>query len=163
MQKSFLLAVTLLLVGAGCATTSTTTLETTPAPETSANTNQDTLDTTPDESGTGLGVEVTTDVSINTNVDAEQKVVEVTVVGTNMVFDVKEIRVKKGDTVRVTFKNEEGFHDWVIDEFNAKTKQIGAGKEETVEFVADQTGTFEYYCSVGKHRENGMVGTLIVE
>lgn len=86
-----------------------------------------------------------------------------TVVGTDFDFDVKEMKVKKGDTVTIVFKNSAGFHDWVIDEFDAKTKQLAAGKEETITFVADKTGTFEYYCSVGKHRENGMVGNLIVE
>ena len=70
--------------------------------------------------------------------------------------------VKKGDTVRVTFTNNEGFHDWVLDEFSARTPQIGAGKNATVEFVASKTGTFEYYCSVGSHRKMGMKGTLTV-
>ncbi len=78
-------------------------------------------------------------------------------------FSQKEIRVKKGDTVKIQFTNKEGFHDWVIDEFNARTKQLQAGQTETIEFVADKTGTFEYYCSVGQHRANGMVGKLIVE
>ncbi len=86
-----------------------------------------------------------------------------TVTGKSFNFDVKEMKVNKGDTVRVTFKNAEGFHDWVVDEFNTRTKQIAVGKEETVEFVADKTGTFEYYCSVGQHRANGMVGKLIVQ
>lgn len=78
-------------------------------------------------------------------------------------FSVKEMKVKQGDTVKVVFTNKEGFHDWVVDEFGAKTKQLAAGKTETVEFVADKKGTFEYYCSVGAHRANGMVGKLIVE
>ena len=86
-----------------------------------------------------------------------------TVTGSNFSFDVKEMKVKKGDTVKVTFKNAEGMHDWKVDEFSAATEQIGAGKEETVTFVADKVGTFEYYCSVGQHRKNGMVGKLIVE
>lgn len=80
-------------------------------------------------------------------------------------FSMKEIRVKEGDTVRITFKNTEGMHDWTIDEFNARTKQIQAGESDTVEFVANKKGTFEYYCSVGNgfHRQQGMVGKLIVE
>lgn len=81
----------------------------------------------------------------------------------NFSFSIKEIKVKKGDTVKILFNNTLGFHDWVLDEFNAKTPQLEAGKSATVEFVADKTGTFEYYCSVGKHRQNGMVGKLIVE
>lgn len=86
-----------------------------------------------------------------------------TVLGTPFAYDVKEIRVKEGDTVEIVFKNQEGFHDWVLDEFNAKTKQIPAGQSETIKFVASKKGTFEYYCSVGTHRQQGMVGNLIVE
>ncbi len=86
-----------------------------------------------------------------------------TITGSNYKFSLPEIRVKKGETVEVTFTNEEAFHDWKIDEFNAGTAVIGAGKSETVTFVADKVGTFEYYCSVGNHRANGMKGNLIVE
>lgn len=86
-----------------------------------------------------------------------------TVSGKNFTFAPAEMRVKKGDRVKITFVNESGFHDLVIDEFNARTAQIGAGKTETIEFVADKTGSFEYYCSVGSHRQMGMKGTLIVE
>lgn len=78
-------------------------------------------------------------------------------------FSVEEIRVKKGDTVKIVFNNKQGMHDWVLDEFNARTPQISADSTETVEFVADKVGTFEYYCSVGNHRAQGMVGKLIVE
>ncbi|MBI5421987.1 dienelactone hydrolase family protein [Candidatus Peregrinibacteria bacterium] len=73
------------------------------------------------------------------------------------------LRVKQGDTVRIEFTNTKGFHDWVLDEFNARTPQLQAGASATVEFVADKKGTFEYYCSVGSHRAMGMKGNLIVE
>ena len=74
-----------------------------------------------------------------------------------------DIRVKQGDKVRIEFTSSEGFHDWVVDEFGAATEKINAGGSSFVEFVADKKGTFEYYCSVGKHRANGMKGNLIVE
>ncbi|MBI2430588.1 MAG: cupredoxin domain-containing protein [Candidatus Levybacteria bacterium] len=83
--------------------------------------------------------------------------------GSPFAFSVKEIRVKKGDTVKIVFTNKTGFHDWTVDEFNAKTKQIQAGETDEVTFVADKAGSFEYYCSVGTHRQQGMVGKLIVE
>lgn len=97
------------------------------------------------------------------SVTNDQTVKEFNVDGSNFKFSVAEMKVNKGDTVKVTFNNVEGMHDWVVDEFNARTKQIQAGESETITFVADQTGTFEYYCSVGKHRQMGMVGNLIVE
>ena len=88
---------------------------------------------------------------------------EFTVEGDNFAFSVKEIKVKQGDKVKITFNNIEGFHDLIIDEFGVNTGQIRAGESKTVEFIADKTGTFEYYCSVGQHRANGMFGQLIVE
>lgn len=83
--------------------------------------------------------------------------------GTNFAFNTTEIRVKEGDTVTVNFTSSEGLHDWVIDEFSAATEQVRPGTPTSVTFVADQAGAFEYYCSVGQHRANGMIGTLIVE
>ena len=74
-----------------------------------------------------------------------------------------ELRVKQGDKVRIEFTTTEGFHDWVLDEFNAATGKVGAGAATFVEFVVDKKGTFEYYCSVGEHRANGMRGVFVVE
>ena len=70
--------------------------------------------------------------------------------------------VSKGDKVKIIFKNTGGFHDFTIDEFGVRTKRINGGEEDTIEFVADKSGTFEYYCSVGDHRTLGMRGTLTV-
>ena len=50
-----------------------------------------------------------------------------------------------------------------IDEFNAATERVSAGATTTVEFIADKKGTFEYYCTVGQHRANGMKGKFVVE
>ena len=91
------------------------------------------------------------------------EVKEFTVTGTNFAFEPSMISVKKGDRVKITFKNTQGFHDFVIDEFSAATKQMQSPGTEVLEFVADKTGTFEYYCSVGSHRQMGMKGTLKVE
>lgn len=88
---------------------------------------------------------------------------EFDVIGTPFAFDVTSITVKKGDTVRINFTNAEGVHDWVVDEFTGgRTKILQSGQSETIEFVADKAGTFEYYCSVGTHRQMGMKGTLTV-
>lgn len=83
--------------------------------------------------------------------------------GQNFTFSQSEIRVKKGDTVKINFESVEGFHDWSLDTYNVQTSQVNAGSKTSVQFVADKTGTFEYYCSVGNHRALGIVGNLIVE
>jgi nitrosocyanin len=163
LNKKMLAVLTLvLLTGAGCTAATTD--------EANLNTgSEDTSEITIDSGAAGTmeagsGSEITNDlVGGDAEVGAETAdVKEFTVTGGNFVFEPAVMTVKKGDLVKVTFKNDEGFHDFVIDEFAAATKQIQAGTEETIEFVADEVGSFEYYCSVGKHREMGMKGTLTV-
>ena len=74
-----------------------------------------------------------------------------------------ELKVKEGDKVIIKFTNTAGLHNWILDEFNVATKQVKTGESSSVEFIADKRGTFEYYCSVGGHRFEGMKGNLIVE
>lgn len=94
-----------------------------------------------------------------------QTVQEITLDSFEFGFDQKEITVKKGQTVQITLTNSgKMLHDWVVDEITgAKTKQIKNGETDTITFVAETVGEFEYYCSVGQHRKNGMVGKIIVE
>jgi|HigsolmetaAR203D_1030402.scaffolds.fasta_scaffold09240_4 cytochrome c oxidase subunit 2 len=84
---------------------------------------------------------------------------EVTIDATNFEFSIKEIRVKQGDTVKLTLNNAEGFHALKVEGYN---KEVQGGK--TISFVADKKGEFDYVCSVfcGTGHEE-MVGKLIVE
>lgn len=111
----------------------------------------------PDPGGVMVGGDA--EVSIDTTPGEKS----FTVTGSNFAFSQKEMRVKKGDTVRVTFTNTAGTHDWKLEGYNVGTKVLSQGASETVTFTADKTGSFTYYCSVGSHRAMGMVGTLIVE
>lgn len=88
---------------------------------------------------------------------------EFTVDGSNYSFNPAEIRVKKGDTVKITFKDGDGQHNLVVDGYNVSTSTIGPGSTDSVTFVADKAGTFEYFCSVDSHRDLGMKGSLVVE
>ncbi|WP_083914649.1 plastocyanin/azurin family copper-binding protein [Alkalispirochaeta alkalica] len=89
---------------------------------------------------------------------------EIEISSRGMAYDLTEIRVNRGDRLRVTYRNGGGRHDWRVDEFEgAATRVLGAGRSETVEFVVDRAGTFEFYCSVPGHRQAGMYGRLIVE
>jgi nitrosocyanin len=124
-----------------------------------------TTETTPDNAPDDAQVIESTQPTATGSVDAmtAAEANTVTVDATNFKFNQTELKVKKGDKVKVVFNNKEGLHDFVLDEFNAKTKQLKAGESEIIEFTADKAGTFEYYCSVGQHRQMGMVGKLIVE
>jgi plastocyanin len=72
--------------------------------------------------------------------------------------------VNRGDLVRIDLLNNDVMpHDWVVDELNARTEIINKNESTSVEFRADIVGTFEYYCSVGQHRQRGMFGNIKVQ
>ncbi len=89
---------------------------------------------------------------------------EFTIDNDHFSFKPSSLSVNKGDTVKITFRNTGGTHDLRIDEFTgAATRILSAGESQTITFVADKSGSFEYYCSVGNHRAQGMWGTLTVK
>lgn len=99
---------------------------------------------------------------------AEESDVTIIMTGENFKFVVDGVEnptltVKEGEIVTIEFTSTSGFHDVVIDELNAATSKVKAGDSTSVTFTANKTGTFDYYCSVGTHRANGMVGQIIVE
>lgn len=77
-------------------------------------------------------------------------------------YSLKEMRVKQGDTVRIKATNTKGMHDITLDEFGIK-QELSLNKEVIIEFTADKTGEFTYYCSKPGHRAKGQFGKLIVE
>lgn len=78
-------------------------------------------------------------------------------------FSVKEMKVKRGEIVRIKVTNIKGMHDFNLDEFGVSKVETPLNQEVVIEFVADKTGTFEYYCSTPGHRAKGHWGKLIVE
>lgn len=98
----------------------------------------------------------------STNNVSNANIKEFIIDGSNFKFEPSQIKVSKGDTVKITFKDDDGTHNLVVDGYNVSTRILSGG-EDTIQFVADKTGTFEYYCSIGSHRDLGMKGTLTVE
>lgn len=81
----------------------------------------------------------------------------------DVVFSVDELTVKPGDTITMT---NTGFleHDFTVDELGIHEVTPSNGDTVTITIPEDaEPGEFEFYCSVPGHREQGMVGTLIVE
>jgi len=78
-------------------------------------------------------------------------------------YNPKEIRVKKGEKVKIILTGRDMMHNFNINEFDVHSPMVNSGETTSIEFTASQTGSFEYYCSVGSHRQRGQVGTLIVE
>lgn len=69
-----------------------------------------------------------------------------------------------GEKVKLIFRDTGKMkHNLVIDELEVSTKTVGAGKEDTVIFTASKAGDFEFYCSVGNHRQLGMEGRVTIK
>lgn len=84
----------------------------------------------------------------------------------NYKFSTSTLTAKAGDVLVVKLVNDGGDHDFVIDELNVKSPFLAKGETQFLEIKIpdDAAGkTFEYYCSVGNHRQMGMVGKLIIE
>ncbi len=80
---------------------------------------------------------------------------------TGIWFSLKEISVNKGDLVRIKITNIKGMHDFKIDEFGVYS-ETPLNQETIIEFVADKSGEFIYYCAKPGHRQKGQWGTLKV-
>lgn len=77
-------------------------------------------------------------------------------------FDPGTITVNKGDRVKLTVTSVDVAHGFALPDFKIN-ERLDPGKTVVIEFVADKTGTFTFYCSVScgsGHRD--MAGKLIV-
>ena len=75
------------------------------------------------------------------------------------------ISVSQGNLIQLHLINEDknqqnnqSRHNVNIDEFNVHTKDLGYFQTETITFLADKGGTFDYYCTINPD----MKGTITV-
>lgn len=78
-------------------------------------------------------------------------------------FEPAEVIVNRGDTVRLRVKSIDVPHGIVIKEYGIDEK-LERDEEVTIEFVADKSGEFVFYCNVfcGKEHQD-MEGKLVVK
>jgi heme/copper-type cytochrome/quinol oxidase subunit 2 len=79
-------------------------------------------------------------------------------------FDPSTITVKKGDQVRIAFTSRDVNHGVGLEGYGISTPRFGKDQSQTLEFVADKSGDFTFYCNVvcGSGHSD-MKGQLIVE
>lgn len=69
----------------------------------------------------------------------------------------------RGELESIHFINEDYYthslHNFNVDELNVHTRDLGYFDTQTVTFVADQVGTYQYYCTI--HPE--MKGNIVIE
>jgi uncharacterized cupredoxin-like copper-binding protein len=98
-------------------------------------------------------------------VEGEDEVVDYVLDLASFTFTPNVLMAEPGQTLKVKLTNVQGFHDFVIDELNVASKQLQEGESVVVEIEVPMSAagqSYEFYCSVGNHRAQGMVGTLEV-
>lgn len=93
--------------------------------------------------------------------EEEVKIFEIT--AEQFSFEPDTITVKKGDDVRLIITSIDVIHGFRIEEFGID-ETLEPGKTVIVEFTADKTGAFTFYCTVYCGSGHGsMRGRLVVE
>lgn len=78
-------------------------------------------------------------------------------------FDPGELRVKKGERVRIVVRSTDVTHGFAISEYRIN-RQIPPGEPVTIEFMANKPGRFVIYCTVFCGTDHaGHKGVLVVE
>lgn len=160
----FGLALGLLMVGAGCSSTTTVKTDVTPSPA-PAEQPSAAAGTQPEGSAP---VNDTPDAALNVEADAKVDAAlgalrEVKLTAKQFSFSPAEIRVKQGERVRLVVTSEDVSHGIAIPAFNVNLT-LEPSKTGTAEFVADKKGSFPFFCNVFcGSGHGGMKGTLIVE
>jgi len=86
--------------------------------------------------------------------------IAITVIANKTSFTPNIINAKVGVPVKLRI-DADGFHTFTIDELGVN-EIISNGITE-IEFTPDKAGTFEFYCTVGNHRQAGQFGTIVIE
>jgi len=116
-----------------------------------------------DNNSTGQTAEIEDEANLDDNSD--ENVPDYSIQLSDFTFTPNIISASAGETITVKLENNEGTHDFVIDELNVKSNLLSSNESQTITITLpeDSAGeTYEFYCSFGNHRQMGMVGTLQV-
>ncbi len=93
----------------------------------------------------------------------EPTVKEFNIISKKWVFEPSTITVNKDDRVRLIIDNIDVDHGFALSAFGINEKLL-PGQVHTIEFTADKSGSFSFFCSVFcGSGHSGMRGTLIVQ
>ena len=77
-------------------------------------------------------------------------------------WDQTEINANAGQEITLTITNDGTLdHNFNLEEYGIGV-EIPPGDSQVVTFLADETGSFEYYCDIPGHLDAGMVGILTI-
>jgi Cu+-exporting ATPase len=94
----------------------------------------------------------------------ERGAMHVAVVARDARFTPADLRVEAGQTVVLSFTNEDAvFHDWEVQGLANVDAGARPGQTQRIRFRIDEAGSYPIVCTVPGHAEAGMAGTLVVD
>lgn len=119
---------------------------------------------TEEETKNDQEIDVQQAISSKTEIDkGTSPVKEFNIISRQYEFEPNTLIVNQGDKVVIEIISMDVEHGFAIDEYNIN-EVIPEGKTMVIEFLANKSGEFEFYCSVYCGRgHTGMIGKLIVE
>jgi len=94
---------------------------------------------------------------------ANTNIVQIDMTAKKFEFNPSTISVNKGDKVKIKLTSTDVAHGFAIPDYGI-SKKVDVEKTETIEFIADKSGEFTFFCNVfcgSGHKE--MKGKLIVK
>jgi uncharacterized cupredoxin-like copper-binding protein len=92
--------------------------------------------------------------------EPETKVV--TLLAEDIEWSTNLIEAEVGQPIELTITNTGALdHDFEIAELDLNIL-LAPGQRETITFVVDEAGTYEYICNIPGHQDAGMVGELVI-
>lgn len=87
---------------------------------------------------------------------------DLTLIATDIAYDLDTISAKVGQIVNIEFVNDGALeHNFIVDEFGINNL-LQSGSSATLSFTPQEPGTYDFYCNVAGHLEAGMMGALVV-
>ena len=118
-----------------------------------------------DTSVDGLSPDIEQTLPENATTPAAETQADASLEMSNYKYSSETLTARAGSTIALS--TLEGTHDFVIDDPNLsiQSEVVGAGDQPQTITIPEDTppGEYTFYCSLGRHREFGMEGTLIVE
>ena len=88
---------------------------------------------------------------------------EFAISGDQYAFNPSTVQVNRNDLVKISFTAHDIPHSLTIDGPYRISKRAAAGQTVTLEFRADQAGTFSFYCNLSQDAKcKEMKGNLVV-
>ncbi len=106
------------------------------------------------------GVDETETLGIEESFNGEVK--EFDIIAKQWEFNPETIEVNKGDKVILNIESVDVAHGISIPDFKIN-ERLNPGEKVSIEFIADKTGEFNFFCNVYCGEDHGsMVGKLVV-